>query len=231
MNIAVIKIGGSIFYDDDLKINKDFLKKAIAWFEEQKDYEKIIFVVGAGRLGRFLLHQLNDDIRRDSPKHRIGIKVTRVNSMIFASLFDDSKNVGYFESISDISSSIQQGLRVGVIGGVVEGWSTDMVAANIASSLGCKIVYKISNIDYIYSVDPNQSENAKPFETLTWQEYIEIFHNQIGSKHKPGMNAPIDIECSLFCKEENIAFRVSGGDLSADFSEFLKLGTLVSGSN
>ncbi len=71
-------------------------------------------------------------------------------------------------------------------------------------------------------------ENAKPFELLNWEEYINIFNTQIGSKHKPGMKAPIDIECSLFCKEKGLSFRVSGGDLSLEIEELLNSGTLVS---
>ena len=227
MNSIVIKIGGSILYDDDLKINVEFLEKVINWFENQRNYENVVFVVGGGKIGRFLLNQVKENISSDSPKHRVGIKVTRVNATIFLGLFN-SKDVAYFESISELCSAVKQDIKGAIIGGVVEGWSTDMVAANIASSLGLKMVHKISNIDYIYSADPNKGGNPEPFKELTWEEYIKIFHNQIGYKHKPGMNAPIDIECSLFCREERIAFRVSGGDLDLDIMKLLNSGTLVS---
>ncbi len=227
MNSIVIKIGGSVFYDDDLRINIEFLEKVINWFENQKNYEKVIFVVGGGKIGRFLLNQVKEYIKSDSSKHRMGIKVTRVNAMMFSGLFN-SKDIVYFESITELCTAIKQNTKGAIIGGVVEGWSTDMVAANIASNLNLKIVHKISNIDYIYSSDPNKGDNPEPFKNLVWEEYIKIFYNQIGYKHKPSMNAPIDIECSLFCKEEKIAFRVSGGNLNVDIVKLLNSGTLVS---
>jgi uridylate kinase len=228
MSTAVIKIGGSIFYQKDLNINVDFLKKVVDWYESQKTYENVVFVVGGGSLSRFLLNQVKGSIISDCPKHQIGIKVTHVNAMVFLSFFN-SKELRYFESISELCSNVKEGTKGAVIGGIVEGWSTDMVAANVANELGVKTVYKISNIDYIYSVDPNQQENAKSFEKLTWEEYIKIFNTHIGNKHKPGMSAPIDIECSLFCREEKISFRVSGGNLERDLTELLNSGTLVSG--
>ncbi len=227
MGFAVIKIGGSILYDDNLKLNVEFLKKIIHWFENQDDYVSVVFVIGGGKLSRFLLDQVKEDINSDSPKHRVGIKVSRVNAIMFFGLFNSSE-VEYFESIPELCSNVTKGKKGALIGGVMEGWSTDMVAASIASDLGVRVVNKISNIDYIYSADPYKQENAKPFETLTWKEYIKIFNNQIGYKHKPNMSAPIDIECSLFCKEKSIAFRVSGGDLNLDIVKLLNSGTLVS---
>lgn len=227
MNTAVIKLGGSVFYDDDLKINVSFLQRVVDWFENQKEYESIVFVIGGGRLSRFLLSQVGDKIFTDPPKHRVGIKVSHVNATIFVGLFNDNK-VKYFDSISSLTNEVKSSLvNAAAIGGVVEGWSTDMVAATIAQELGVKQVTKISNIDYIYSSDPNLDKEAKPFEEIGWKEYIEIFNNQIGKKHKPNMSAPIDIECSLFCKEKGISFRVSGGNLEKDFEQLLKSGTLV----
>jgi len=227
MDIAVIKIGGSILYDNDLKLNVDFLRKIIHWFKNQDDYASVAFVTGGGRLSRFLLNQVKEDINSDSPKHRVGIKVSRVNAIMFFGLFNDNE-VEYFESTSELCASIKKGKKGALIGGVLEGWSTDMVAASIACDLGVKEVKKISNIDYIYSSDPYKYEDSEPFEMLTWEKYIKLFHEQIGYKHKPNMSAPIDIECSLFCKEKDIAFRVSGGELTSDVVDLLNSGTLVS---
>ncbi len=228
MNTAIIKLGGSVLYGEDLKLNTHLLQKVVDWFESQKEYESIVFVIGGGNLSRFLLNQVTEKIFTDPPKHRIGIKVSHVNATIFVGLFND-KGAKYFDSISSLTSEVKSSLvNVATIGGVVEGWSTDMVAATIADELGVKQVTKISNIDYIYSADPNIEKEARPFEQINWKEYIEIFNNQIGKKHKPNMSAPLDIECSLFCKEKGIHFRVSGGNLERDFDELLKSGTLVS---
>jgi uridylate kinase len=224
MKIFVLKIGGSILYDGNLSFNSHFLEKIIHWFKNQNDYENVVFVVGGGRLSRFLLNQVKERIALESPRHHIGIKVSHVNASMVCSLFND-KDVKYFDSLENLCENLPRGA---VIGGLVEGWSTDMVAAKIASRLNVPIVNKISNIDYIYCSDPKVNSNAKPFESLTWDEYIEVFNNHIGQKHEPNMNAPIDIECSVFCKKNNLAFRVTGGNLDVKIDEILKGGTLVS---
>lgn len=224
MKTFVLKIGGSILYDGNLSFNVHFLEKIVHWFKNQKDYENVVFVVGGGRLSRFLLNQVKERIAFESPKHHIGIKVSHVNAYMVCSLFND-KDVKYFDSLDNLCENLSKGA---VIGGLVEGWSTDMVAAKIASKLNVPIVNKISNIDYIYSSDPKINSDAEPFESLTWDEYIEVFNSHIGQKHEPSMSAPIDIECSLFCKENNISFRVTGGNLDENIGEILKKGTLVS---
>ena len=223
MNSLVLKLGGSVLYDENLKLNLEFLKKVVLWFENQRNYDNVFFVVGGGKLSRFLVNQVKDEIQFDSLKHQIGIKVTHTNAKIFLALFND-KEIKYFDSLLDVFPNV----KAGVLGGIMEGWSTDMVAANVAYNLGVKNVCKISDIDYIYTADPNIEQDAKPLETITWKEYIQLFHEQIGEKHKPGMSAPVDIECSLFCNEKGISFRVSGGDLNRDLDEILKTGTLVS---
>ncbi len=230
MNTAVIKLGGSVLYDSDLNFNIAFLKKIVAWYENQTKYNSVVFVVGGGRLSRFLVNQVKDDVVLDRLKHRIGIKVTNVNVSMARGFFS-SDEVECFENLGKICNSIKNGnVKVGIIGGIKEGWSTDMVAAHIAQDLGEKIICKISNIDFIYSCDPKENKDAKPIESISWDEYIELFKRNIGKRHEPNMNAPIDIECSKFCKENNMHFRVSGGDFfkqDLEIQKILESGTLV----
>ncbi len=227
---VVIKLGGSVLYDANLNFNTKLVEKFANWFKNQVEYKKVVFVVGGGKLSRFLLGQVNEKIKVESQKHQIGIKVTQVNVSIVFSLFKNQE-IKVFDNMEKLSNSMKNdNVKGAIIGGIKEGWSTDMVAAHLAKDLGVKEIYKVSNIDYIYSADPAIVNDAKPLKNLTWDEYIHLFKKQIGKKHEPGMNAPIDISCSVFCKENKIAFRVFGGDiLESDwkFPELLSTGTLV----
>ncbi len=227
---VVIKLGGSILYDEDLNFNIKFVEKFVAWFRNQKEYEKVVFVVGGGRLSRFLINQLDSEVKLDSLKHRIGINVTKVNASIVFSLFNQA-NIKVFDDIEKLSNSIKNSNVDGaIIGGIKEGWSTDMVAAHVSKNLGLDCIYKFSDIDYIYSADPKLQKDAKSLTNLSWDEYIDLFYKQIGQKHMPSMNAPIDINCALYCQKNKLQFRVLGGKvLEGDFkvSEMMKTGTLV----
>ncbi len=225
MNTLIIKLGGSVLYDENLNFNISFVKKIVAWFKKDED-KRVVFVVGGGKLSRFLLNQVQKEISQEFQKHRLGISVTNVNATMVCSLFN-SENVKKYSSVKELVEDDQANAQI--IGGLVEGWSTDMVAAKIAKELKVQMVRKISNIDYVYSADPKVEVNAKPLENISWEEYIRIFNSQIGFKHAAGMNAPIDIKCSEFCKNENITFRVSGGNLEREIDEILNTGTIISG--
>jgi uridylate kinase len=230
MNRAIIKIGGSVLYDENLNFNVELMKKFVDWFEFQREYKSVVFVVGGGKLSRSLVDQVRDEVKQDSSRHQIGIAVTKVNSRIVFGIFNNSK-VKYFDCLEKLSNSIKNGNAKGaIIGGLKEGWSTDMVAANIAKALKLKLIFKVSNIDYIYTADPNKRKDAKPLEVLSWEEYIKMFNSQMGKKHKPGMSVPIDIECAKYCKKNNIAFRISGGKLlnkKLEVTELFRSGTFV----
>ncbi len=231
MNRIVLKLGGSILYDENLSFNTDLVQKFVDWFNYQREYKSVVFVVGGGKLSRFLLNQVKEKIKVESQRHQIGIKVTKVNSNIVFGFFDNPR-VKHFDCLEKLCNAVKNGnARGAIMGGFKEGWSTDMVAATIAKNLKIKNVFKISNIDYIYTADPHIDKKAKPLEILTWDEYMNIFKKQIGKKHEPGMSAPIDIECSKYCKQNKISFRVSGGKLlkkEFEVSEILRSGTLVS---
>ncbi len=211
----VIKIGGSLLYDDDLNINLDVVKFFKDWFSNQRDLEKVVFVIGGGKLSRFLVNQVKDSIQNSLYSHRIGLKVTQVNSSIVCGVFNQENSSCYDDIdllVSDIKSDI---INVGFLGGVKVGWSTDMVAAKVAFDLNINFVSKVSNIDYIYSSDPSVDVSAVALKNISWSEYLDIFRKKdvvFDGIHKPGMNLPIDFPCASFCKENNVSFRVGSMD-------------------
>ena len=107
-----------------------------------------------------------------------------------------------------------------------------MDAAVFADVLGLKEVFKLSDIDHIYTADPDKDPNAKPIEKITWVEYREIFGITDGDEHMPNAHVPISVECSRFCDRKGITFYVAGGDnlkRSKDLVDVFKTGTVISG--
>ena len=50
----VLKIGGSVMYDNSLNVNEALLAKVKNWYmNERKNYKKVAMVVGGGSLSRY----------------------------------------------------------------------------------------------------------------------------------------------------------------------------------
>jgi predicted uridylate kinase len=227
----VLKIGGSVIYDNSLNVNQDLLDKLKDWyFRKKDDYQNIVIVVGGGSLSRDLQEKISRHIGGQEYLHSIGMSVTHTNANLLRAYIGDPEIVvpqrlgEAYELLMDSGKSIM------VCGGLKVGWSTDMDAAVFADILNESRITKISNIDYIYDKDPSIVEDATPMKDMTWNEYFKIFNIQEDSTHTPNGNIPIDVECARFCKRKEISFWISGGNRikqASVFEDIMTEGTLV----
>jgi predicted uridylate kinase len=227
----VLKIGGSVIYDNSLNVNQDLLDKLKDWyFRKKDDYQNIVIVVGGGSLSRDLQEKISRHIGGQEYLHSIGMSVTHTNANLLRAYIGDPEIVvpqrlgEAYELLMDSGKSIM------VCGGLKVGWSTDMDAAVFADILNESRITKISNIDYIYDKDPSVVEDATPVKDMTWNEYFKLFNIQEDSTHTPNGNIPIDVECARFCKRKEISFWISGGNRikqASVFEDIMTEGTLV----
>lgn len=227
----VLKIGGSVIYDNSLNVNQDLLDKLKDWyFRKKDDYQNIVIVVGGGSLSRDLQEKISRHIGGQEYLHSIGMSVTHTNANLLRAYIGDPEIVvpqrlgEAYELLMDSGKSIM------VCGGLKVGWSTDMDAAVFADILNESRITKVSNIDYIYDKDPSIVEDATPMKDMTWNEYFKLFNIQEDSTHTPNGNIPIDVECARFCKKKEISFWISGGSRIKEasvFEDIMTEGTLV----
>jgi predicted uridylate kinase len=227
----VLKIGGSVIYDNSLNVNQDLLDKLKDWyFRKKDDYQNIVIVVGGGSLSRDLQEKISRHIGGQEYLHSIGMSVTHTNANLLRAYIGDPEIVvpqrlgEAYELLMDSGKSIM------VCGGLKVGWSTDMDAAVFADILNESRITKVSNIDYIYDKDPSIVEDATPMKDMTWNEYFKLFNIQEDSTHTPNGNIPIDVECARFCKKKEISFWISGGSRIKQanvFEDIMTEGTLV----
>jgi predicted uridylate kinase len=227
----VLKIGGSVIYDNSLNVNQDLLDKLKDWyFRKKDDYQNIVIVVGGGSLSRDLQEKISRHIGGQEYLHSIGMSVTHTNANLLRAYIGDPEIVvpqrlgEAYELLMDSGKSIM------VCGGLKVGWSTDMDAAVFADILNESRITKVSDIDYIYDKDPSIVEDATPMKDMTWNEYFKLFNIQEDSTHTPNGNIPIDVECARFCKRKEISFWISGGSRIKQanvFEDIMTEGTLV----
>jgi uridylate kinase len=208
----VLKIGGSVMYDENLDINFEFLSKLKNWYDKsQSEYSDIVIVVGGGCLSRMIQEKVREKIKEEYYLHQIGMSVTQISANIVAGYLDGMeiyipRKLGdAYEYLND-----EENVRM-VSGGLKVGWSTDMVATIFVDILKGDRIFKISNTDYLYDSNPKENSNAKPLFDVSWDEYFEMFGITEGTLHIANSNIPIDPLCAQFAKRKNIGIHFTGG--------------------
>ena len=187
----VISVGGSVLYNERFDVGlANSLKKVL----KNKNEYKI--VTGGGTLARNLISQFHFD---EESEHIIGIMATKINA------FALSKILGY-RFVDKNPKNIAKIKENTVSGGYKPGWSTDIDAAIIAKYWGADALLNLTNVDYMYTKDPNKP-GAKPIESIDYESIKEI----LGHKFSPGMHYPIDPRVIDVLKRKRIPILIFSG--------------------
>jgi len=208
----VLKIGGSILYQDNQDINFDLMGKIKSWYVENREqYTKVVIVTGGGVMSRNLQKRMQSNIENEKVLHNIAMSVTQTSAELLAGFLGDH-DIYIPKKIGDAYEyMLENAPKTIVSGGLKSGWSTDMDAAVFADILSEKRVYKVSDIEYIYEKDLKIDPHAKPIKDMTWEDYFEQFSISEDDAHDVNSNIPIDKECAKFCRTKGISFFVCGG--------------------
>jgi uridylate kinase len=96
--------------------------------------------------------------------------------------------------------------------GYEPGHSTDMDAVLVAKTYGAKEILNLSNIEYVYTKDPNKFSDAEKIAAISWKKFRKDI---VGNSWEAGKNAPFDPIASK--NAEKLGLKVSilkGTDLT-----------------
>lgn len=181
----VISLGGSLIIPDELDL--DFLRSFKALIEtEVKNGQSFVIITGGGKICR-KYQAAASELGISSPDELdwLGIHVTRMNAHFFRILMG---GLAHGEIITDPQVLGEITKPVVIAGGWKSGWSTDLVAVEIAKTSGAKKLVNLSNIDYVYDKDPRKFPDAQKIEKASWAEFRKI----IPAEWSPGVNTPFD---------------------------------------
>nr|QQK86743.1 uridylate kinase [Treponema denticola] len=190
--VTVLSVGGSIVAPD--KPDFDFLdkfSKTIRTWLSQDSSRKIIMVIGGGAPARGYQNAYRTvcDLRKASAKNDeadwIGIMATRLNAQLVKAVFEDlcPNPVVYDPTTVDMF-----GGQILVAAGWKPGFSTDNDAVVLAERFSGNLVVNLSNIAKVYTDDPKKNPEAKPIDSISWEDFIKI----VGTEWVPGKNTPSD---------------------------------------
>jgi uridylate kinase len=205
--IIVISVGGSLVCPDS--INIDFLRK----FKEVivkhiMKGKRFVLIVGGGRIARNYQAAAREIGKLDDEDvDWLGIHATRINAHLVRTILKE-----YAEShvVHDPTEKVSFKQKVLVASGWKPGFSTDYDAVLLAKQLKVSKIINLSNIFYVYDKDPSKYSDAKPYKTLSWKHFREMF----SEKWNPGLNIPFDPVASKEAeKQKMIVYIINGADL------------------
>nr|QQK86959.1 uridylate kinase [Treponema denticola]QQK86984.1 uridylate kinase [Treponema denticola]QQK87123.1 uridylate kinase [Treponema denticola] len=190
--VTVLSVGGSIVAPD--KPDFDFLdkfSKTIRNWLLQDSSRKIIMVIGGGAPARDYQNAYRKvcDLRKAPAKNDeadwIGIMATRLNAQLVKAVFEDlcPNPVVYDPTTVDMF-----GGQILVAAGWKPGFSTDNDAVVLAERFSGNLVVNLSNIAKVYTDDPKKNPEARPIDSISWEDFIRI----VGTEWVPGKNTPFD---------------------------------------
>jgi uridylate kinase len=231
MNSIVLKLGGSLLYDADLNLNKEVLDKVKEWYGRAvKEYDAVVIVVGGGKLSRSVNEKVGALLKTDYDRHGVAMELTQTNALVLRGYLGDDR-IFCPETLGDAYEYlIGDEKKLLISGGLKRGWSTDMDAALFAHILGLKEVFKLSDIESVYTADPKADPTATPISKITWKEYRELFGITDVQGHVPNGHTPISAESSRYCEAKGITFYVTGGKnlvQAKKLEDIFKMGTEI----
>ena len=211
----VIALGGSVVMPKDININ--FLNKLHFFIKERiKDGFRFVIIIGGGGIARMYQNAYSkiSDVGSED-KDWIGIYATRLNAHLVRTLFKEEAHPIALDNRFGIKSFGEYSLIIG--GGWKPGWSTDFVACQIACDFNIKKVIVLGKPDHVYTADLEKDKHAKPFERISWKDYLEL----IPAEWSPGLSSPVDPVAARLAQKENLKIIVAEGKNLDNFQQIL----------
>ncbi|MFA5797114.1 MAG: UMP kinase [Candidatus Woesearchaeota archaeon] len=209
--IIIISLGGSLIVPEGIDtVFLDAFKRFI--FSRP---ERFVIITGGGRTARTYQAAIKamGDLNSEDADW-IGIHATRLNAHLIRTIF---RNYANPKLVCDPRTKVSFKEKILVAAGWEPGFSTDYDAVLLAKQLKVKKLINLSNIDYVYSKDPNKYADAKRIEEINWKDFRKI----VGDKWDPGLNTPFDPVASKEAEKLKLEVAIMNGRDFANVTAYL----------
>ncbi len=225
----ILSVGGSLIIPNG-GIDTEFLSQFSTFIRNQLANHKnrqFFLVIGGGATARHYRdagrqvvgHELtNEDL------DWLGIHATRLNAHLMRTIFQDIAHahiIEHYEIIRKVTEPVV------IASGWKPGWSTDFCAMLLLEDYGATTILNLSNITKVYDKDPRNNHDAKPIDTISWEDFRKI----VGNQWSPGMNAPFDPIAAKKAQEIGARVAVLNGKDLPNVEKYLRgekfVGTVI----
>jgi len=203
---VVVSIGGSILIPE--KDDSEYIEKLAKILRNVAKDVQLVIICGGGKISRYYSETGRKLGGNTYQLDELGIGITRVNAGLLSIALGDLK-IDSIPTTAEECASISIPGKIVVMGGTKPGHTTDAVAAMVAALIGADRIVNASNVDAVYSDDPNKNLSAKRFSKMT----IEELRNIIYCDHDAGKSSIFDPLGVKIAMENKIdLFMVNGRD-------------------
>ncbi|MBI2078764.1 MAG: UMP kinase [Euryarchaeota archaeon] len=206
----VISIGGSIVAPPNLDTTYiDSLARLLVDLAKDR---KLFCVTGGGWIARQYIEAGRSFGADEEELDLIGIAATRINAQLLIAALSKYTEVPV-RPLASVDATVEsaEGYRIAVMGGTYPGHSTDYVGVELAVKAGAKRFVNATNVDGVYSADPNVVATAEMYKDITVDALIKM----MGVEWKmAGTKAVIDGPALKLIREKRVpTFVVNGRNL------------------
>jgi uridylate kinase len=167
---AVIKLGGFAFSAED---RQPLVEEYVKMFRDLVGQYHLVVVTGGGAVARYYIRAARDMGVPESLCDHLGILVSRLNARL---LVDGMGEFAFPEvptTVDELKHYFASG-RIVAMGGMTPGHSTNAVAAIAAETVKADLLVNATDVDGVYTSDPNKDPNAKKLDEVTVNRLSEI---------------------------------------------------------
>ena len=174
---AVLKIGGSLLYDNDGHIRVDRLREYADSIKSLvKDGHSLVIVVGGGKPARVYISAARLLGANEAQCDWLGIKAARNNAELLSAALGDLAYPRIIEDYDELEVAVNLG-KVVLLGGMVPGQSTNAVAAASAELIQADMLFNATNVDGVYDRNPKE-KGAKKLDNVDITQLREILSTE-----------------------------------------------------
>ncbi|NWF94894.1 MAG: UMP kinase [Candidatus Thorarchaeota archaeon] len=153
---AVIKIGGSLLYDDTGQLIVDRVREYARELSTlHRNGHQLVVVVGGGRPARSFISAARQLGASEVQADWLGIKIARHNAELLMSALPDDAYPRAVETLEELEIAVCTG-RVVLMGGLTPGQSTNAVAALAAEAIRADWLLNATNVEGVFDRDPSE---------------------------------------------------------------------------
>ena len=220
---VVMSVGGSLIVPD--AIDTTFLTEFKNLIERQITFggKRFILIAGGGKTTRRYQDAASAVTELDPEDlDWVGIHATRLNGHLLRTIFRDIAHPEMITNPDEITDAPKDTPLI-IAAGYRPGASTDLRAVQIAINCGAKKIMNLSNIDYVYTEDPRQNEDAQKIEDISWKEFLKL----IPTEWSPGLSAPFDPVAARTAEKHNLEVTIINGKKIHELENYLDEKTFI----
>jgi len=163
---AVLKIGGSLLYNEDGQVRIDRLREYADSIKSLvKAGHSLVVVVGGGKPARIFISAARELGASEAQCDWLGIKLARNNAELLCAALGDLAYPKIIDDFDELEVAMNLGGKVVLLGGMIPGQSTNAVAAASAELIDADILFNATNVDGVYDRNPEE-KGAKKLDSI-----------------------------------------------------------------